>query len=83
MYSMTESAGEYFEGVSKYLHNNSVKGMRQGGKPWDNVKCKGITKYRPRGKVFDRLVQLNTTKGWGQLQAITDGWNTPLDLEEK
>lgn len=65
--------GKYFNEVTLHLYRNSQKALEYGdGKAWDNAKGKGQKKYMPRGKVFARLEQLNTTKWFSKLQADVD-----------
>lgn len=65
------SAGRYFDCVEDNLSINSQKGMNQGGKHWDNVKSKGLVKYRPRGSTFDRLQRLQASSFWGDFKKST------------
>lgn len=62
--------GTYFNEVTEHLYRNSQRALEYGdGKAWDNAKGKGRKKYVPRGKVFTRLEQLNTTKWFNKLEA--------------
>jgi len=76
--------GKYFNEVTLHLYRNSQKALEYGDcKAWDNVKGKGQKKYMPRGKVFTRLEQLNTTKWFNKLQtdieAMVDGYRAGGD----
>ena len=66
------SAGEYFDHVNDNLRINSVSGINQGGKHWDNVKFKGASKYKPRGTVFDRIQSIQYASFYADFKKSTD-----------
>lgn len=68
---------QYFTNVAKHLEAISDKARNQGdGKAWDNAKAKASKRHLPRGKVYQRLTQLERTRWWDETKAdvkkITD-----------
>ena len=63
----------YFDKVKLTIVNANAKSLKEGkGKAWDNVKGKNRKRYVPRGKVFDRLEQIQRTVWWEETKTEID-----------
>ena len=56
---------EYFKKVNQHISDMTVKSpCYRDIDSHNNVKSKAIKRYKPRGKVFDRMQKLSKTTNW-------------------